>query len=258
VYRDLERPPLPAAALATSLARDGFDVRVVAETGSTNADAAAAARAGAAEGTVIVAERQTAGRGRLDRRWESPPGSGLTFTVLLRPPVPASRLGWVPLLTGVALVTALRTAASLDCGLKWPNDVLAGGGKLAGILVEAVPTGGRRPALAVGIGLNVTTRPDELPPGATSVAAEGGAETARPILLAAVLRTLARAYAGWLADPSALPPAYRHVCRTLGRQVRVELPGGEHVSGTATEVDERGRLVVAGRAFEAGDVTHLR
>lgn len=254
VYRDLDRPPLPAAALRAELARDGIDLHVVAETGSTNADLAAAAARGAPEGTVLVAESQTAGRGRLDRTWLAPPGAGLTFSVLVRPPVPAARWGWLPLLTGVALVVALREQAAVQVGLKWPNDVLVNGRKLAGVLSEV-----HGEAVVLGVGLNVSTRREELPgPAATSLALEGAATTDRPTLLKAMLRALTRVYAGWLADPAVLPPAYRSVCVTLGRPVLVELPGGQRLRGTADDVDDTGRLVVDGRALEVGDVVHVR
>src|SRR5580693_10311535 len=111
------------------------DVNVVTETGSTNEDLIAAARGGATEGTVLVAERQTRGRGRLGRQWVSEPGAALAFSVLLRPAgVPPAARGWLPLLAGVATARALHGLGAEGIALKWPNDVLAGGGKLAGIL----------------------------------------------------------------------------------------------------------------------------
>jgi BirA family transcriptional regulator, biotin operon repressor / biotin---[acetyl-CoA-carboxylase] ligase len=140
------RQPLSAAAVQAAVLADSAlftSVEVVAQTGSTNADLLAAARAGAAAGSVLVAEEQTAGRGRLDRSWQSPPGAGLTFSVLLRPAAiaPGSR-GWLPLLTGVAVAGALASQTAVDARLKWPNDVLAEGPedrrKLAGILAEQV------------------------------------------------------------------------------------------------------------------------
>src|SRR6516164_482086 len=131
---------LDVARVSAGLVRPGSlwrEVRAVAETGSSNADLLAAAGAGAAEGTVLVAEAQTAGRGRMGRRWASPPGAGLTFSVLLRPDgVPGALLGWVPLLAGVAAAAAVRAVAAVEPGLKWPNDVLIGGAKLGGILAE--------------------------------------------------------------------------------------------------------------------------
>ncbi len=127
------------------------EVRVVAETGSTNADLLAAAGAGTGEGTVLVAEAQTAGRGRLDRRWASPPRAGLTLSVLLRPGgVPAALLGWLPLLAGVAAAAAVRRVTTVAAVLKWPNDVLVGDAKLGGILAERTGT-----AVVIGIGINV-------------------------------------------------------------------------------------------------------
>jgi BirA family biotin operon repressor/biotin-[acetyl-CoA-carboxylase] ligase len=266
-WSDLERPPLSAMRLSRDLADDGYAVRVVPSTASTNADLVRAAGKGAPEGTVLVAELQEAGRGRLGRTWTSPARAGLTFSVLLRPPEPA---GWLPLLTGVALAVALHDRCGLEVGLKWPNDVVVLGDdgaerKLAGILAEVAPGG----AVVVGVGLNVTTREEEfvgLPAGTmrpTSLALAGARTTDRETVLKAVLRALARTYAAWRSDPLALAPSYRSVCSTLGRAVRVELPGGDVVEGTATSVDDDGRLVVrdgSGRthSFGAADVVHLR
>ncbi|WP_344899338.1 biotin--[acetyl-CoA-carboxylase] ligase [Actinomadura meridiana] len=281
-YGDLERPPLREKALERALVGDGGlwrEVRVVAETGSTNADLAARAADGAPEGAVLVTESQTAGRGRLGRPWEAPPRSGLMFSMLLRPPVPVPMLGWASLLTGVAVATAIRrmTAWSqagegflrdsgdvaVDVRLKWPNDLLVGDRKLAGILVEKVDGG-----LVVGVGLNVGLREEELPVAtATSLAIEGAPLTDRAPLLRAILRGFETWYREWTAldgDPqsSGLRPAYKELCATLGRRVRVELPGDERVEGTARDVDDTGRLVVSGPggdiAISAGDVIHVR
>jgi BirA family biotin operon repressor/biotin-[acetyl-CoA-carboxylase] ligase len=253
-YSDLDRPPLRGPALARALAPDGFDITVVQESASTNADLAARARDGAAEGTVIVAEHQTAGRGRQGRRWESPPRAGLTFSVLLRPPRVS---GWLPLLAGLAVAAAVNEQAGLSAGLKWPNDVLVDDRKLAGLLAE-VPAGGEG-AVIIGIGLNVSTRTDELPDTrATSLKLAGAMTTDREIVFKALLRSLARAYASWRADPAALAPAYRSICVSLGTRVRVELPGEQAYEGVANDVDDDGRLVVGERTFAAGDVIHLR
>ncbi|WP_131745626.1 biotin--[acetyl-CoA-carboxylase] ligase [Frankia sp. Cppng1_Ct_nod] len=256
------RLPLDSGLLAASLSGDGLDVRVVQETGSTNADLVAAAKAGAGEGRVLVAELQWAGRGRLDRSWTSPPGAGLTFSVLFRPTVASSNLGWLPLVTGVSLVTTLRRFAGIPAVVKWPNDILVDGAKLAGILAEAVPVQPGEAAVVVGVGLNVDTRADELPPGATSVVLcqqqVSHPPTGRGELFIELLRGLVGAYRSWSTEPAAVGEAYRSVCATLGRQVRVELPGGSVLIGTATDVDAHGRLVVDGRAFAAGDVIHLR
>ena len=251
VYGDLSRPPLRARALQRALQPDGWRVEVVPTAGSTNELVAERARAGEAAGLVVVAESQTAGRGRLDRTWTSPPRAGLTLSVLVRPDLPPASWPWLPLLTGLAVATAVREQAELDAVLKWPNDVLVEGRKVCGVLAE-VPAAG---AAVLGIGLNVTTRPDELPhAGASSLQLAGGATTDRDTLLRAVLRALGAA----LADVGAGQAAYRARCSTLGERVRVELPGGTAVEGVAQEVDEGGRLVVDGTPYGAGDVVHLR
>ena len=208
-----------------------------------------------------MAEEQTAGRGRLGRTWSAPAGAALTFSVLLRPAgVPPTRLGWLPLLTGVAVAAAVRGEAGLPAGLKWPNDVLVGERKLAGILAEA-----HGDAVVVGAGLNVMLSPAELPvPTATSLLIEDAASTDRAALLAAILTELGARYQAWRADPdvAGLRADYLRWSATVGRQVRVELPGGAQLSGTAEDVDEVGRLVVRtpGNLVRAGagDVVHVR
>ncbi|MFG1810675.1 biotin--[acetyl-CoA-carboxylase] ligase [Streptomyces sp. NPDC049040] len=294
-WSDLDRPPLSAAALRRAVVTGDSlwtALDVVEQTGSTNVDLAARATAGEAEGAVLVAEEQTAGRGRLDRRWTAPARSGLFFSVLLRPgdpapappargaepaagatapvrePVPAHRWGWLPLLAGVATATALSRAAGVDTALKWPNDLLVTVDgeerKAGGILAER--SGGT--GVVIGIGVNVSLRAAELPvPTAASLALAGAQGTDRDPLLRAVLRSLADWYDAWRAaggDPAAsrLQQTYAAGCATLGRQVRAELPGGRELAGTAVAVDGDGRLVIAGPDGEqpvgAGDVVHLR
>jgi BirA family transcriptional regulator, biotin operon repressor / biotin---[acetyl-CoA-carboxylase] ligase len=240
------------------------DVAVVAETGSTNEDLIAAARDGAAEGTVLVAERQTKGRGRLGRSWQSEPGAALTFSVLLRPArVPQSARGWLPLLAGVAVTAGIRAQTGLDVSLKWPNDVLAGAAKLAGILAEQTGDG-----IVVGTGLNVTASPDDLAQ-ATSLAELGASGVDREELLAAMLGEFEHWYRRWAAGEypgdavvSGLRAEYLRGCATIGKQVRVELPGGAVLSGRACDIDTAGRLLVAAgdtvEAVSAGDVVHVR
>ena len=275
-----DRVPLSAAALSATLTGPGRlwrDLTVRAETGSTNSDLLAAARAGAPEGTVLAAEVQTAGRGRLDRRWTCPPRAALSFSVLLRPDgVPAVDRGWIPLLAGVAVAAGLRAQAGLDARLKWPNDVLIGGAKIAGILAEQAGD-----AIVLGIGINVTTRRDELPvPHATSVVLAGAAPD-REQLLVAVLGELETWYRRWVAavaagppvlagtvlagpggDPAGLRAEYLRLSATVGQQVRVSMPGGKLVTGRAGDVDATGRLVVGTAsgpvAVSAGDVVHVR
>jgi BirA family biotin operon repressor/biotin-[acetyl-CoA-carboxylase] ligase len=262
----VDRAPLSASALGSVLARRGArwrDVRVVTQTGSTNTDLLVEARDGAPEGLVLAAESQTAGRGRLGRRWASPPRAALTFSVLLRPSgVPPGGRGWAPLLAGVAVASALRAEAGVDARLKWPNDVLVGDAKVAGILAEQAGD-----AIVVGAGINVSTRQDELPAGeATSLALAGAVCTDREYLLACVLTELERRYLAWVAQPAAgagrLRAEYLRLSGTVGRPVRVLLPGGKVLTGTAEDVDQAGRLVIGTASgltpVSAGDVVHLR
>jgi BirA family biotin operon repressor/biotin-[acetyl-CoA-carboxylase] ligase len=258
--------PLERALVVPGSLWRRIDVR--AETGSTNADVADAARRGEPEGLVVVAERQLAGRGRRDRHWASPPRAGLTLSVLLRPgPAVAPKAwGWLPLLAGVALRDAVRDRAAVDAALKWPNDLLVGDAKCAGILAEVIGD-----AVVVGVGLNVTTRADELPSTsipATSLRLAGATDTDRGPLLRALLRGLARWYGGWReaggdAEMCGLLNAYRTACATLGRPVTVRLPDGADLAGTATTVDRDGQLVIRtadgrDRMISAGDVLHVR
>ena len=269
-----KRPPLDGVTLTKQVVRpDGLwsEVLVVERTGSTNTDCAARARAGAPEGLVLAAEEQTAGRGRLDRTWLSPPRAALTFSVLLRPVgVPPVRRGWLPLLVGVAAATAVRQVSGLDVRLKWPNDLLLGPHKLAGILAEQ--SGG---AVIAGIGVNVSATRGELPATgaaalpATSLLLEGAASLDRERLLREILAQIERWYQAWRdtqipGDPQAsgLRAAYLGLCSTVGRDVRADLPSGTVIRGTAAGIDTDGRLIVRTPdgevAVSAGDVRHLR
>ncbi len=295
-----DRPPLDAARLNQVILHPGGlwqAIEVTGSTGSTNADLLARAAQGAPEGLVLTAEEQLAGRGRMGRSWVSPPRSSLMFSLLLRPhQVPVGRRGWLPLLTGVAVAEAVN-ATGIRARLKWPNDLMvrdarsARDAKLAGILAEA--SGG---AIVVGVGLNVSTTPDELPPPppgglpatslravATDQAATDQATTDqattdqattdnsvpdRETLLAAILASFERWYEPWRqasGDPEAsgLRPAYTRLCATIGRRVRAELPGDQLLSGLAVGVDSDGRLLVREPSgtevpVAAGDVVHLR
>lgn len=254
--------PLDEGSLRAALPPGPWELVLLAETGSTNADVRAAALAGrAGPGYVVVAEHQTAGRGRLDRSWVAEPGAALTFSVLVRPErVPAERWGWLPLLAGQAVVDAVR-----GLRLKWPNDVLdAAGGKVAGILVERIdaPSG---PMAVIGIGLNVHSAPDI--PGASSLARAGGGDLNRVTVLASVLAALAARFEAWHgtsgdAEAAGLAAAYRAASATIGAEVRVALPGGETLTGRAERIDADGSLAIATETGEhrvaAGDVHHVR
>lgn len=263
-----DRQPLdPAAVTQLTAGTDAavgvprWQVEVVAETGSTNADLLA--RSATAEtGVVRVAELQTGGRGRLERSWTSPPGAGLTFSLLVRPDADVRTWGWLPLLTGLALVRTVGPSARL----KWPNDLLLGPGaeKAAGILVQ---TSGS--AVVIGVGLNVSTTAAELPvPTATSLVLHGVRQLDRSELLGGFLAEFGALYAAWLAesgdaDRSGLAQAYRQACATLDSEVSVQL-SGSILRGLAQDIDSTGRLLVrplgqpAAIALAAGDVTHLR
>ncbi len=239
---------------------------VVASTGSTNEDLAAAGRAGAPAGTVLAAEEQRHGRGRLDRSWHTVPGAALTFSVLLRPvAVPSAWRGWLPLLAGVAVAEAVADVTAVQASLKWPNDVLSGGGKLAGILAEQAGA-----AIVVGFGVNVSATAEELPTDrATSLVLQGAANVDRQSLLAAILREFERWYLPWAEGPvpgdpesCGLRARYLSHCATIGADLQVELPGGAVLAGRGQDVDAAGRLVVATGSglvpVSAGDVIHVR
>ena len=246
------------ADLAGRLGRPWVELDVVPETGSTNADLAAAARDGAVSGTVLVAGHQVQGRGRLDRTWTAAPGASLAISVLLRPPsaIPQKRWTWLPLMTGLAVAEALVGSAGVQAELKWPNDVLIGGRKVCGILAERVGD-----AVVIGMGINTRLGEEELPvPTATSLRL-AGAVIADPELVLAVLDRLGAWYLRWLAGAD-LGPALAARCCTIGREVRMELPAAAPVRGVAVGIDVDGRLLVRTgevvRPFSAGDVVHLR
>jgi len=263
-----------------------WDVRRVASTGSTNSDVMELARHGEAEGVVLVADHQTAGRGRAGRSWTAPPGASLLCTVLLRPPA-----GVAPLVTfalAVAAAEAVEQVAAVRPGLKWPNDLVvestAPDGsvrtrKLAGILAEAewpagshIAAGYREPApheratVAAGIGLNVDW-PDDLPDDLADIAVAlnhlGAAGVSRDDVLEALLDRLDGRYGELVSgDVAAVLDEWRARSATLGREVRVDL-GADDVSGTAVDVTEGGHLVVEviggeRRTIAVGDVVHLR
>lgn len=259
----MERPPLDVDGLRRALGERWARVDVADELESTNA--VLMDDVDAPDRTVLAAEHQTTGRGRLDRTWQSPPRAGLTFSVVLRPTAPIPTWGWLPLLAGVALYEALRDATGVELALKWPNDLLHGPSeaKLAGILAQ---TSGE--AVVVGIGLNVTTTRDELPvPTATSLALCGATELDRTTLLTEILQRIDARAAQWSdvagdAEACGLAAAYRAACATLGRRVAVTTTTGASVVGDARGIDSDGRLQVdTGDRLEvvgAGDVEHLR
>lgn len=259
-----ERPPLDRARLDEAIRPPWTRIEVVDTTESTNADLLGSVTA-RPSGTVLVAEYQSAGRGRLDRTWTSPPRAGLTFSVLLEPNAPVSTWSWLPLLTGLAVREAVVETAGVDAVLKWPNDVLVGAGrrKAAGILAQVSGAN-----LVVGVGLNVTTTADELAlDTATSLADEGASSADRTALLAAVLAALGRRYRQWQdaggdAEAAGLAGEYRDACATIGAEVIVSATDGTSFRASATGIDTDGRLVVLvdghERIVAAGDVQHVQ
>lgn len=243
------------------------DVRWISQTGSTNADAIALARQGAPEGIVVVADHQTAGRGRQGRTWEAPPGSSLLLSVLLRPPAVVRDL--CTMAVAVAAVDAIAEVAGLPTKLKWPNDLVWPGDgserdrKLSGVLAE---TDGD--AVVVGIGINVDW-PAELPAALRSVATACnqvmGEAVDREDLLIALLRQLDLRYTPLKTsnDRGPLLQAWRDRSATLGTSVRVDLGGDRILHGNAVDVTAAGYLVIeddAGQRHElaVGDVVHVR
>jgi BirA family biotin operon repressor/biotin-[acetyl-CoA-carboxylase] ligase len=261
------RGPLDAASIRQELRRRSSrwpQPQILSTVKSTNAEVIAAARRGAIEGLVVAAEEQTSGRGRLDRSWTSPRGAGLTLSVLLRPAPPVVTWGWLPIAAGMALLTAVRALSDVDVALKWPNDLLLGPdrAKAAGILAESADS-----AVAVGLGLNVSTTAQEMPNGATSLLAQG-VLVSRETLLIELMTSLESWYAAWVdadgdADHCGLKAGYERCCDTLGRAVTVHLPANEVLRGTAEGIDSSGGLQVrtadgTRSTVVAGDVVHVR
>ncbi|MFC8731589.1 biotin--[acetyl-CoA-carboxylase] ligase [Luteimicrobium sp. NPDC057192] len=286
------RSPLDAGALAAVLLAPRGPlarVEVVATSRSTNADLAAAAVAGPDDWptpALLVADHQTAGRGRAGRTWETPARAALTSSLLVAPGVPVRRLSWLPLLVGLAVVRALRATTGLEPVVKWPNDVLlpaldgtdvTGWGpyrKAVGILVEGLADG----RAVVGVGINVSQAPEELPvPSATSLAASGAPDVDRAVVLEAQVRELVRILDAWRAadgDPRAarlpggdglpgLASAVADACVTVGARVAVDLVDGTRLDGDAYGLGPDGELLVRAddgstRSVVTGDVRHVR
>ena len=272
---DLER-------IRTALADDFTTIDFVEKTGSTNTDLMQATNV--ADGTVLLADEQLSGKGRLGRSWTAPAGSQVIFSVLLLPES-LEHLGTLPLAAGLAVTDSIEGTV-----LKWPNDVHIDGNKLCGILAEAGPVGqafkaapkteltkvevgkaevnkaevnkavgGAAPSarVVVGMGINVTLTREDLPiEKATSLELEGR-DTDRTELAITVLKNLRRRIVQWENQDPQLLRDYRAVCSSLGQEVRLETPSGS-VTGPVDDIGEDGRIMVAGEYYSAGDVTHLR
>lgn len=247
------------ARLNTRIVGRALEVHPVID--STNDRAVALARGGAPEGLVVVAEEQTAGRGRLGRRWHAPPGGALLVSLLFRPPLEPAQAQRVTMVCSLAAVRAVGEVCGLQARIKWPNDVVVADAKLGGLLTELGVSAGALEYVVVGIGLNVNLDVAQLPDlaaPATSLSAELGRPVSRPDLLVAFLRRVDDLYlrlrSGWSPRE-----AWRDALATLGREVAVGTPE-ETVHGVAEDVDDDGALVVRtpggeARRILAGDVT---
>jgi BirA family transcriptional regulator, biotin operon repressor / biotin---[acetyl-CoA-carboxylase] ligase len=250
-----------AATAAGLTARSHF----LAVTGSTNTDLWRMAKEGAPEWTVVVAGRQTAGRGRLGRTWVTPSGTVLHVSLLLRPRLEPTSAPLLSLAAAVAAADACRTEGRIDVRCKWPNDLIVGERKLGGILTEANVQGDRVEFVVIGTGLNVSQTLDDFPADlretATSVAREGGDPDAGRIL-SGYFRRLRDLYGnrGEGVGIRVLDP-YRRLCATIGRSVRASTVDGSTIEGVARAVGETGELIVETRqglrAVEFGEVAHL-
>jgi BirA family transcriptional regulator, biotin operon repressor / biotin---[acetyl-CoA-carboxylase] ligase len=244
----------------------GSRLEFLEEVDSTNRRAMTLAEEGAPHGTVIIADAQTQGRGRLGRPWISPPGVNLYLSILLQRTLFIDCVTWIPLVTSLAVRRAVDAVASLTTTLKWPNDVMAvrngSRRKLAGVLAESCDK-----ALVVGIGINgnmpLESFPLELRSSATSVLLETGRPVNRERLAAAVLANAEQLYEDLLRRREAAMAAYRSACDTCGRHVRVELAGQSPLEGLAETIGPDGALGLRtpdGQLIElrAGDVVQLR
>ena len=270
--------PLTAQNIQRALTTKTFGrtLHVLDEVASTNSRAATLAQQGAPHGAVVVAETQTAGRGRLGRHWHSPPGKNLYCSLLLRSMPERDQqplwLSWIPLIAALAVNRAVQVTASLKPTVKWPNDVLIGHRKLGGVLCESSGLGTSHAVVIVGIGLNVNVQlddfPDDLRELATSLAIEAQHPFDRAALLAVLLSEMETRCETFLTGARGdILKEYVLRCGTLGRRVIVELAHGEHVDGTADSILPDGSLRVirtgaTGRPqtldVRAGDVVHLR
>ncbi|HJV05681.1 MAG TPA: biotin--[acetyl-CoA-carboxylase] ligase [Actinomycetota bacterium] len=237
--------------------------RFAAETASTNADALALAEDGAPEWTVVATGHQTVGRGRRGRSWTSAPGKALLFSMILRPAISPDRVPVLSLLTADALAAACTEVVAVDVRCKWPNDLVVGDRKVAGILPEASVVGSEVRHVVMGIGVNVAMGesdfPEDVRATATSLAPEGPGPD-QGVLLERFLAGFRAGYAAPARDEAL--DRYRRRCVTLGRPVRAVADHGEVIEGRAATVDGQGALVVetAGgtRTVSFGEVVHLR
>jgi BirA family biotin operon repressor/biotin-[acetyl-CoA-carboxylase] ligase len=212
--------------------------------GSTMDVLATFARDGAPEGTLVIADEQTSGRGRAGRGWQAAPGTSLLCSVLLRPPLPPRSLGALPLIAGLAVAEAIEALTPVRTTVKWPNDIYIGGGKVCGVLMQARSAGNRTEFVNLGIGLNISAMRAALPPGATSLQIEAGLDIPVGEVERSVMDRLGHRYAAFLAasgEPSLDEWLTR--ARFLGEQVEIE-QNGIRLAGTFIGVTAQGALLL--------------
>jgi len=243
----------------------GKEIHFYQEVTSTNTLAMGLAADGALEGTVVLAETQTSGKGRLGRKWISPKRN-LYLSVVLRPNIPMHKAPLITLTGAVAVVSAIRTTCGLEAGIKWPNDILISGKKVCGLLTEMSAEQDRIRHIVLGIGLDVNMEMGELPPNvrslSTTLAAEAGAKINRNALLQQVLRDLERWYQKFLGNEGDVLNEWKKLNMTVGNRITVS-GAGEALDGLAQGVDSDGRLIVrldngTIRTLAAGDVTIVK
>ena len=246
----------------------GRDILFFPEIDSTNREARDRAREGAREGTVVLADFQSRGRGRLGRAWESPSGANVYLSVILRPPIPPPAAPQITLLAGVSAARALSHVSGLECRVKWPNDIFLRGKKMAGILSEMEVEGAETRFIILGIGVNVNWEKGDFPPElrgtATSLQAEKGEEVSRAAAAAGILRELEAEYISFLREgfSARLRDEWNRLSWVNGKQVILQSPEGT-ISGRAVGLDTDGALLLLdgegkSRRFIAGDVSLRR
>ncbi len=249
----------------------GRPLHLFDEIASTNATAFLLARSGAVHGTVILAESQTAGAGRLGRQWVSPPRLNIYCSVILNTSALSNGASWIPLVTGLALAEATRQSSGVALSLKWPNDLMRADKKIGGILCESSSHGPQLPACVMGFGVNVNARATDFPPALRSLATSLHRETLqfydRNALIAAMLNHLERWYDHMESGQfTRIRRAYAESCGTLGREVRVSCLHGPPIHGTAVDIGSDGALLVSTMRggqphtveIRSADVQHLR
>lgn len=255
VSNEVLRTPLDEAEINSKIT-PYWRVSVVELTGSTQNDLLQLVESkNALDGQVIVTEYQSNGRGRLDRTFEAPAQSALLFSFYIKPRKQRTEWGFIPLIAGLSLVQAISNLDSvMKVSLKWPNDCIINDKKCAGIIAQTSQEG-----IVIGIGLNVSMTSNELPvPNATSLAIEGSTITDRNLLLSHILNTFAELFEAW-EEGSELLNEYANASSTIGKKVRIDLPGGENIEATVAHISHSGELVLDdGRHVSAGDVIHLR